>query len=106
MKRGTLTKEKGSDGTVYVQLDAHTQPHGDETSDQSPPDAILVEAMQDQIDILKHELEGWKEEARRKDTNIMTMAQCIPELEPTPEPPDARQTPGEGPDRVCIGARA
>ena len=30
----------------------------------------------------------------------MTMARCIPELEPATEPLDTRQTPGEGPDGV------
>ena len=36
---------------------------------------------QDQIDTLKQELEDRKEEARRKDAILMTMAQRIPELE-------------------------
>ena len=106
IKRGTLPKEKGPDGTVYVRLDAiPPRPDGDGTAnqsrwdadgttDQSPPDAPVVEAMQDQIDTLKRELEDWKEEARRKDAIIMTMAQRIPELEPAGEaPPEPREEP-------------
>jgi seryl-tRNA synthetase len=46
----------------------------------------LVASMQDQIDTLKQELEDWKEEARRKDAILMTMAQRIPELEASSEP--------------------
>src|SRR5919199_1256304 len=75
IKRGTLPKDKDPDGTVYVRLDAiPPRPDGDGTAnqsrwdadgttDQSPPDAPVVEAMQDQIDTLKRELEDWKEEA-------------------------------------------
>jgi hypothetical protein len=56
--------------------------------------------MRDQIDTLKREVEDWKEEARRKDTIIMTMAQRIPELEPASEPrespTEAAEEPGKG----------
>ena len=62
----------------------------------------LVASMQDQIDTLKQELEDWKEEARRKDTIHMTMAQRIPELEAakdsSSEPPESPVTASEGAD--------
>ncbi|HZB83813.1 MAG TPA: hypothetical protein VE288_13325 [Rubrobacteraceae bacterium] len=95
IKRGTLTKEKAPDGTVYVRLDnAQPRRDADGASAQSPSEAGLVEAMRDQIGTLKRELEDRKEEARRKDAIIMTMAQRIPELEPAREtPPEPRGSP-------------
>ena len=100
IERGTLHSEKvGKTRYVFLdddmtQQDTHrighdTDPDADRTqhdSDMTP----LVASMQDQIDTLKQELEDWKEEARRKDAILMTMAQRIPELETpseAPEPP-------------------
>jgi hypothetical protein len=39
----------------------------------------VVQSLQDQIAYLRQEAEDWKEEARRKDTLIMSLAQRIPE---------------------------
>ncbi len=50
----------------------------------------LLQSLQDQIVYLRQESEDWKEEARRKDTIIMSLTQRIPELEPSSE---ARETP-------------
>jgi hypothetical protein len=62
--------DKASDGSVYVRLDAAPpRQDGDGTTDQSPTSATVVEAMQEQIDTLKRELENWKEEALRKDAS-------------------------------------
>ena len=95
LNRGTLQKEKGEDGTTYVRLNAdQTQSNYDRTNDQTdhiPP--LAFELLQDQIAFLRAELE-------RKDAIIMSLTQRIPELESAKEPPDTRQTPGEGPDRV------
>jgi hypothetical protein len=60
----------------------------------------LVEHMAEQIDYLRRQLEVWQEEARRKDHIIAALTERIPELEPVDTPPDARQTPGEGPEGV------
>lgn len=117
VKRGTLRKDKGSDGTVYIWIEAEqqepgdnrTRPDGDRTSDQMAPDAsqrathtpsetALVEALRDQVEmlqtelrsqvaVLRDELVAWQEEARRKDAIIMAMAQRIPELPPPRESP-------------------
>jgi hypothetical protein len=62
--------------------------------------AALLASMQDQIDTLKRELEDRKEEARRKDAILMTMAQRIPELEAAPEP---REVPVTAPEEAAKG---
>jgi hypothetical protein len=43
----------------------------------------------------QRELVDWKEEARRKDTIIMSLTQRIPELEPAQEPRESPQTASE-----------
>jgi DNA-binding transcriptional MerR regulator len=83
IRRGTIQHDKDPDGRTYVYLDPEAT-RRDNVSDASRNE--LVQSMQDQIATLKCELEDWKEEARRKDTIIMTMAQRIPELEPASEP--------------------
>ena len=107
IKRGTLVKEKGEDGTVYVLLDldqsgpggTQTSPGGDQTSAR-PTDWAAIEARTNELiaelraqnEHLRSELSIRNEELRRKDTIIMTMAQRIPELEPATEP---RESPTE-----------
>ena len=119
LRRGTLHKERGEDGTVYVRLgapdfaangsastDRPDRPNGRTTSrptdpqpstDRGQPDAtpLLVEALRDQVEMLRGEVEAWREEARRKDTIIMALAQRGPELEAAPEPPGAPETASE-----------
>jgi excisionase family DNA binding protein len=98
VQRGTLKSTKVGN-TVYVLLDdpAQTRPNTDEdtarTGAQAHPNVDQTEyiaSMQDQIDTLKRELEDRKEEARRKDAILMTLAQRVPELEAAPE---ARESP-------------
>jgi hypothetical protein len=114
-RRGTLRKEKASDGTVHVWLETdHYQPDPDRTVDPSHPDVggitnriqqdedrttdrpqpegALVEALRDHLDVLCSELEDRKEEARRKDAIIMSLSQRIPELSP-PAPEGAQDWP-------------
>jgi hypothetical protein len=114
-RRGTLPKEKASDGTVYVWLDADQYQPGsdrtteppqpgiggtadrirqdeDRTGDQAQPNDPLFGALHDQIDILRAELEDRKEESRRKDAIIMSLSQRIPELSP-PAPEGAQDWP-------------
>ena len=101
IKRGTLDKEKGEDGTVYVLLDldstspdgSQTSPGGNQpsarTSDRAAREARtneLIAELRAQNEHLRSELSTRNEELRRKDTIIMTMAQRIPELEPAREP--------------------
>jgi len=113
IERGTLESEKVS-GTRYVFIDhAHTlgpdtnmaghdsdmtrQDSGqddDRTRHDSDMTGLLA-SMQDQIDLLKQELEDRKDEARRKDAILLTLAQRVPELEAAPESREFPQTPSE-----------
>ncbi len=94
IKRGTLVKEKGEDGTVYVLLEAdQASPGGDQTSARTSDWAAtegrtneLIEELRAQNEHLRSELSIRNEELRRKDTILMTMAQRIPELEPAQDP--------------------
>jgi excisionase family DNA binding protein len=103
VQRGTLKSTKVGN-TVNVLLDdpAQTRPNTDEdtarTGAQAHPNVDQTEfiaSMQDQIDTLKRELEDRKEEARRKDAILMTLAQRVPELEAAPEPRESPVTSSE-----------
>jgi excisionase family DNA binding protein len=90
IERGTLRSEK-IEKTRYVLLDGvMTHPAQHMTTQQDHDMTALVASMQDQIDTLKQQLEDRKEEARRKDAILLTMAQRIPELE---APSEARESP-------------
>jgi excisionase family DNA binding protein len=84
IERGTLRSEKVGK-TRYVFLDDVMIQQDADRTQHDPDMTALVASMQDQIDTLKQELEDRKEEARRKDAILMTMAQRIPELDPARE---------------------
>lgn len=92
IKRNTLAHEK--DGRkVYVLLDPDRTRHdgrhdGDRSFDNSL-NPLVVASLRDQVEMLRGELDDWKEAARRKDAIIMQMTQSIPALLP-PIPPEAR----------------
>src|SRR5215203_611408 len=52
--------------------------------------------------IARQEVEGWKEEACRKDTIIMSLTQRIPELEASPEPREDHVATSESTDKVTL----
>ncbi len=88
LKRGTLRKEKAPEGTVMVVLgdgDQRDRPPTDQATDHLDQ-ALLIRRLENEVDYLRQEVEDWKEESRRKDAIIMTMAQRIPKLEPASEP--------------------
>jgi hypothetical protein len=103
LKRGSLPKEKDEDGTVYVVLEGVDDGvASDQSTDQARPGddqsldlSLLIARLEDEVVYLRQEAEDWKEEARRKDTIIMTMAQRIPELEPAQE---ASESPESAPE--------
>ena len=107
IERGTLESERDGD-TRYVLLYGDMTQHADDMSDGMPIDIALMQAhldsLEDQIAFLRTELEARTEEARRKDSIIMSLTQRIPELEPAPrERPEAvsedkreEQVPDEG----------
>ena len=85
IQRGTLHKEKDSDGTVYVRLDAdQTRSYGDRTEDatgsQARDQTQLVDSLEEQISFLRSELVTRNEELRRKDHIIAALTERIPEL--------------------------
>lgn len=110
IKRGTLVKEKGEDGTVYVLLDLDQSGPG---GAQSSPDSAqsrarstdwlaietrtneLIAELRAQNEHLRSELSIRNEELRRKDTIIMSITQRIPELEHIPQPSESHMSPSE-----------
>jgi hypothetical protein len=85
IQRGTLAHDKDEDGRVHVYLDQEDGATGTGNGIYTGMDT-LVQHLQDQIAYLRQESEDWKEEARRKDTIIMSLAQRIPELQGPAEP--------------------
>lgn len=96
IQRGTIAHDKDDDGRVYVYLDPEDGATG--TSIDTGMDTLL-QSLQDQIAYLRQEAEDWKEEARRKDTIIMSLTQRLPELEAPAEPQAASDTSGKGTSR-------
>jgi len=90
IQRGTLLYDKDEDGRVYVYLDPEDRATGTGNGKDT-----LVQSLQDQIAYLRQGAEDWKEEARRKDTLIMSLTQRIPELEAAPEPRESHASPPE-----------
>ena len=96
IQRGTIAHDKDDDGRVHVYLDPEDGVTGTGAGVDSGI-STLVQSLQDQIAYLRQEAEDWKEEARRKDTIIMSLTQCLPELEAPTESPGGPQTASEGP---------
>ncbi len=114
MHRGTLPKEKGDDGTVYVRLnDDRMRSNGDGADDQTP----MVEILRDQVAYLREQLdrerEARTEERRRQDTIIMQLTQAnaalaarVPELEASPNGQEDAQEPPDASGGVEAGERS
>jgi hypothetical protein len=108
VRRGKMRSEKGADGQLYVYVDSAetvrdgyrgkpTDLYTDRSVDE-PTDAAreMIEAKDETIRILHHQLQEEREARRRADTIIAqltqlnaTLAARVPELEAPPtEPPD------------------
>ena len=98
IQRGTLAHDKDDDGRVYVYLDPEDRATGGGNG-IDPGVSTLVQSPQEQIASLRQEAEDWKEEARRKDTIIMSLTQRLPELQAPVESPGGLQTASEGPTK-------
>ncbi len=112
--RGTLDKETGTDGTVYVRLHADELTHDDEqTAHQTQPNTELVGELRARVEDLREQLAEELEARRRADTIIAQLARAneeqartIRELEAPSEPPsDERGSPetaaeGQSPPRT------
>jgi hypothetical protein len=84
LKRGTLAKEKGRDGTVFVVLGSDkiaNQP----TTGQPPDQSTLVEVLRDQVSFLRQQLNEEREANRENRRIIAGLVQRVPELEAAPE---------------------
>src|SRR5919199_5173152 len=104
--RGTLHSTKDEDGRVYVYIDpsdTDTKLEEENNSTSNSADSYtLIGSLEEQVAFLRREVEDWKEEARRKDTIIMSLTQRVPELEPASEQREstASATEGEGSTHV------
>jgi hypothetical protein len=106
IQRGTLPKEKGSYGTVYVRLDAdQMRSYGDRsedtTADESGDQTRFVASLEEQVSLLRAELVTRNEELRRKDHIIAALTERIPEL---PAPASSSQEAPGAPETVSEGA--
>ena len=107
VKRGTLRKEKGADGTVFVVLDDGSE-SGDRPTingDRPATDRSALALMQSHLDSLGEQLAYLRDqldqerEANRENRRIIAgLVQRVPELGPAPEPRDAAQTAAEEPE--------
>ncbi len=101
IQRGTVEHDKDGEGRVFVYLDTSDIPSdqsmdGPDMSTDGSMDlsnsAELIAELRAHNESLRQEVEAWREESRRKDSILMTMAQRIPELEaPVEEPREARE---------------
>src|SRR5215216_3750511 len=99
LRRGTLRKDRGSDGEVLVVLDGDASAT-DRPSDQ--PTVALVEALEEQITYLREQAALWQEEARRKDHLLAAALEAValertPGLEEPSEPREERVIDSEEP---------
>jgi hypothetical protein len=96
--RGTLLHDKDDDGRVYVYLDPEDESTGmgKGTSSSDTSMSTLVQILQEQIVYLRQEAEDWKEEAKRKDTIIMSLTQHIPKLGAPAESHEASEAGKQG----------
>jgi hypothetical protein len=96
VSRGTLLSDVGEDGRRYVYLDVGGDA-GSDGGDAVAGDDNNIDSLdyRDELIVqLRDEVAAWREEARRKDSIIMQMAQRIPELEsPREASPGAREGP-------------
>jgi hypothetical protein len=102
LRRGTLRKERGEDGTIYVVLDgeiADTTATGRPT--EQPTVALLdakeqtISHLSEQLEFLRQQLQEEREESRRKDHLLAAALERIPAIE---APPDTSPEPREAPE--------
>jgi len=109
LRRGTLRKDRGEDGTLYVVLDGETT---DTTATGRPteqPTVALLDAkdqiishLSEQLEFLRQQLQEEREESRRKDHLLAAALERIPAIESPPdtapsEPRESPEKPSEDP---------
>ncbi len=111
LKRGTLSKEKDADGTVFVVLDGGgsgdrrptangDRPATDQTTDQSALALMQahLDSLGEQLTYFRYQLDQEREANRENRRIIAGLVQRVPELGPAHEPRDVSETVAEGPD--------
>jgi len=99
IQRGSLDKEMGGDGRVYVYLDLSQDTSHPESQVES---GALIENLQDQVAYLRSQLDVRAEEIQRRDVIISQLTQAnaalaarVPELEAAESHEDAAQDAAE-----------
>jgi hypothetical protein len=99
IQRGSLGKEMGQDGRVYVSLDSSQDKSHPESQVESEG---LVESLQDQITFLRAQLDVRAEEIQRRDVIISQLTQAnaalaarVPELEAAQELSEHAEEPAD-----------
>jgi hypothetical protein len=111
LKRGTLSKEKDADGTVFVVLDGGRVvdrrpmtngdlPATDQTTDQSALALMQahLDSLGEQLTYIRDQLDQEREANRENRRIIAGLVQRVPELGPAYEPRDAPETAAEEPE--------
>ena len=94
--RGKLETDKDETGRVYVYLTSDdSQNNNVKTPQASDSGSDLMDELRDRVRFLEDELQDRKEEARRKDSIIMSLTQRVPELEAVAEPRESPVTEAE-----------
>src|SRR5215218_3608044 len=107
IQRGTLDKEMGEDGRVYVYLDLSEDKSHSESRVESE---ALIENLQDQIAYLRSQLDVRAEEIQRRDVIISQLTQAnaalaarVPELEAAQGHSEAAESAAEPAVEVGVG---
>ena len=84
---------------MYVYLTPEDTQHNGVKTQDTDSDTGLLDELRDRIRFLEGELEDRKEENRRKDAILMTLAQRVPELEAPSEPAETPTVASNGEDK-------
>jgi hypothetical protein len=96
LKRGTLSKEKDADGTVFVVVNGD-RPATDQVTDQSALALMQahLDSLGEQLTYIRDQLDQEREANRENRRIIAGLVQRVPELGPAYGPQDAPQTSAE-----------
>jgi hypothetical protein len=86
LKRGTLSKEKDADGTVFVALGANGRPDRPATDQATDQSALALmqahlDSLSEQLTYLRYQLDQEREANRENRRIIAGLVQRVPELE-------------------------
>jgi flagellar motility protein MotE (MotC chaperone) len=101
-ERGSLKKEKGMDGTVYIILDADHPAPAHATRYDETATSRLVDSLQDQVGYLRRELDIRNEQLRRKDRLLAAALERSPGLEAPSESREGSETAAASSKRVVV----